>query len=108
MPSWLYDAGPNGLAVFLFATVLLGGTAAFVSGRALAQTWRPRWQLPVYMSLLAAAVRFVHFSIFGEILLAPLNYAVDLAVLLLLAEAGYRSMRASQMSLQYGWLADRS
>ena len=32
MPSWLYDAGPSGLVIFLFTTVLLGGLAAFVSG----------------------------------------------------------------------------
>ncbi|MDX2155873.1 MAG: hypothetical protein SFW09_05105 [Hyphomicrobiaceae bacterium] len=109
MPDWLYDAGPDGLLVFLFVTLILGGLGAFVSGRAIAQTWRPLWHVPVYMLALAAAVRFIHFAIFGEVLFSLRNYAVDLAVLTLLAVAGFRAMRSRQMLDQYGWLpaADR-
>jgi hypothetical protein len=43
MPVWLYEAGPQGLWIFLLATVALGGLAALATGRALAQTWRPIW-----------------------------------------------------------------
>lgn len=104
MPSWLYDAGPSGLVIFLFTTVLLGGLAAFVSGRVIAQTWRPPWHIPLYMAGLALAVRFIHFAIFGEVLLSLRNYAVDLAVVLGLAFLGFRTMRLRQMAEQYGWL----
>ena len=31
------------LASFLLVTVLLGGGAAWLAGRAIAQTWRPWW-----------------------------------------------------------------
>ena len=57
MPEWLYPAGPNSGLAFLFGTLILGGLAALASGRALADTWRPVWQLPMYMLALAAAVR---------------------------------------------------
>ena len=45
-------------------TGVLGGGAAFLAGRAIAQTWRPFWSVLVYMAMLGAAVRFVHFALF--------------------------------------------
>ena len=63
MPSWLYDTG-NGW-VFLLVTVVLGGAAAFMSGRAVAQTWRPYWHIPLYMVPIAATVRFFHYALFA-------------------------------------------
>ncbi|MFM9943006.1 MAG: DUF6867 family protein [Hyphomicrobiaceae bacterium] len=103
MPAALYDAGPHGLPIFLAITVVLGGLAAFVSGRALAQTWRPMLQIVGYVLLLAAAVRFVHFSVFGEPLLSLRSYLVDLIILSVLALAGYSFTRKAQMEAQYGW-----
>src|SRR5437764_2789032 len=50
-----FDPGP-----FLLVTVVLGGSAAFIAGRAVAQTWRPWWQGVAYMLILGAAVRFIH------------------------------------------------
>ena len=108
MPSWLYEAGPYGLVIFVVVTLGLGGLAAFVSGRALALTWRSLWQVPVYMLLLAFAVRFIHFAIFGEVLLSLRNYIVDYAVVLGLAMMGYKHVRRNQMSVQYGWRAPSS
>ncbi len=103
MPVWLYQAGPWGGTIFLVATVVLGGGAAYVAGRAIALTWRPAWQLPVYMAVLACAVRFIHYAVFSEPLLSPQNLVVDYAVVLIAAIAGYRLTRSSQMTLQYGW-----
>lgn len=105
MPGPLYETGPNGFWVFVLVTVILGGSAAFISGRAMAQTWRPYWHVPLYMLLLAAAVRFFHYALFWEVLLSARNYVVDFAVLLVLASFGYRTMRASQMRTQYGWIS---
>lgn len=89
--------------VFIFVTVLLGGAAAFVAGQALARTWRPIWHIPAYMLLLAFAVRFIHFSLFGDRLLSLIEYVVDYAVLSVLATGGYLLMRRQQMRLHYGW-----
>lgn len=103
MFGWLYETGPNGLWVFVLVTVVLGGSAAFISGRTIAQTWRPFWHIPLYMLLLAAFVRFFHYALFWEVLLSAQNYLVDFAVLLILAVIGHRLARAQQMKTQYGW-----
>ena len=105
MPTWLYTAGPNGLWIFLLVTVLLGGGGAFISGKSIAETWRPLWQVPVYMILLALGVRFMHFALFEEIFVSLGNFIVDYCVLLCLALTGYRLARARQMADQYDGLA---
>jgi hypothetical protein len=104
MPSWFYDAGPNGLWIFLLLTVILGGGTAFVSGKSIAETWRPFWQVPLYMVILALVVRFLHFALFEEMLASGRNLLVDFGVLLAAAILGYRSARARQMATQYGEL----
>lgn len=102
MPAF-YEAGPHGHWIFLLVTVCMGGAAAFVSGKALAETWRGWWQVPVYMVILSAAVRFIHFAMFEEKLLAPAAYLTDLAYLCVLAAAGFVVARRRQMRDQYGW-----
>lgn len=104
MPAWLYTSGPNGLWFFLLLTVILGGGTAFVSGKSIAETWRPFWQVPVYMVVMALVVRFLHFALFEEPLVSGRNLLVDFAVLLAAAVLGYRTARARQMATQYGEL----
>ena len=58
-----YEEGSS--SVFLLVTIIFGGGAAWLSGRAIAQTWRPTWQVFVYSLVLGLAVRFIHFSLFG-------------------------------------------
>ena len=67
----------------MLVTVILGGGAAALAGRAIAQTWRPWWQVVAYMLILGAAVRFFHFALFGGTLLSLHYYLVDSAVCLL-------------------------
>ena len=104
----LYDLGENGIWVFLLVTCILGGAAALVSGRAMAQTWRPFWQVPLYMLGIAAGVRFIHHALFGEVLLSLKNFVVDFVVALAAAAIGYRIVRAGQIARQYGWLFERT
>ena len=106
--DYLYEGGDNVLWIFLLLTVMLGGAAAYASGKAIAQTWRPFRQVPLYCLLLAAGVRFCHFALFEEPLLSPVSYAVDFLVALLFACLGFRLLRARQMATQYGWLFKRS
>ena len=98
----------DSIGVFLLISVALGGGAAYLSGRAIASTWRPWWHVAFYMLILAVAVRFMHFALFEGTLLSPHYYAVDLAVCLLLGFLGFRVTRAGQMSTQYGWLYRRT
>jgi len=89
---------------FLLVTVFLGGGAAWLSGRAIAQTWRPWWSIIGYMLILGLAVRFIHFALFSGTLLSPHFYAVDTAFVLLFASLGFRLTRRHQMERQYGFL----
>lgn len=93
---------------FVFVTIILGGGAAYLTGRAMASNWNPKRLLVLYTILLAAAVRFIHFALFRGTLVSPWYYAVDLIVLLVFAFVGMRITRARQMTTQYGFLYDRS
>jgi hypothetical protein len=104
MPGWLYVSGENGLWVFVLLTLVLGGSASWVTGKAIAQTWRPFWQLPWYVLLLTAGVRFLHYGLWEEPLFPVQNWLVDYFVLLTAALVGHRRMRAIQISKQYSWL----
>ena len=99
---------PSDFGAFLLVTVGLGGGAAWLAGRAIAQTWRPLWQALLYMLILGAAVRFIHFALFDGALLSLPAYAVDTAVAMALAGQGFRLTRARQMAHQYGFLDRRT
>ena len=104
MRGILFDGGDHAGWVFLLLTLVLGGGLAFATGRAMAQTWRPLWLVPVAMLPLAFAVRFLHFSLFEEALLSLHYLVATLVILAVIALAGYRRMRAMQMVTQYSWL----
>ena len=93
---------------FIVLTVLIGGGAAWLAGRALAQSWRPLWQLVVYMLILGLAVRFFHFALLEGTLLSIHYYLIDTAVLLFLAILSYRVARTTQMVTQYPWAYKRT
>jgi hypothetical protein len=92
------------VGVFLLVTVVLGGGAAALAGRAVALTWRPWWQVVVYMLMLGAAVRFIHFALFEGTLLSIHYYAVDTLVCMALGFAGFQAARARRMVAQYPWI----
>ena len=102
MHGILYES--DRLGSFLFVTVLLGGGAAWLAGRAIAQTWRPWWSIVAYMLMLGLVVRFFHYALFAGTLLSPYYYVVDTIILILMATLGFRGMRDAQMARQYGFL----
>jgi len=104
--SALY-AHENPLQVLL-VTCLIGGGAAWATGRALADTWRPFWQTALYLLLLGAAVRFGHFALFGGELLSPISYLADTAFLIAIGGLAWRLTRAKRMVTQYRWLYERA
>jgi len=95
------------LQVLLISGVL-GGGAAFLAGRAIAATWRPFWNVLLYMAMLGAAVRFVHFALFEGTLLSPASYVADTLYLILMGSLAWRITRAAQMATQYYWLYERT
>ena len=102
IPGLLYEE--DSLGVFLLVTVVLGGGAAALAGRAVALTWRPWWQVVVYMLMLGAAVRFIHFALFQGTLLSIHYYAVDTLVCMAFGFTGFQAARARRMVAQYPWI----
>jgi len=102
MSGLLYEE--DSLGVFLLVTVVLGGGAAALAGRAVALTWRPWWHLVVYMLMLGAAVRFIHFALFGGTLLSIHYYAVDTLLCMAFGFAGFQAARVRRMIAQYPWI----
>ncbi|HEY0219749.1 MAG TPA: hypothetical protein VGC26_08305 [Afipia sp.] len=90
-----------------FVTLILGGGCALLSGRAIASTWRSVAVAIAAAFPMAAAVRFVHFALFNENLLAPKSYMLEVLILLTVICLSFQRTRALQMVRQYYWLYER-
>ena len=101
---WMLFYEEGSFGVFLLVTIILGGGAAWLSGRAIAHTWRPVWPVFAYSIVLGFAVRFIHYSLFGGTLLSLHYYAVDTAVCMIVGYLGFRTARVTQMVTQYRWV----
>ena len=104
--SGLYES-ESWLQVTL-VTGVIGGGAAWLTGHAIAATWRPFWHVIAYTLLLGCAVRFVHFALFEGTLISPASYGADTLYLLILSALAWRVTRAAQMATQYYWLYERT
>jgi hypothetical protein len=98
----------NGVLAFVLLTLLIGGGAAWRTGQAVAQSWQPFWPVAAYTALIAAAVRFLHFALFGGGLLSLPSYLIDLAILIVFAFLAYRMRRTRHMTEQYSWMFERA
>jgi len=105
IPELLYEE--HSFAVFVLVTLILGGAAGWLTGRAIALTWRRPWQIVLYTLLLGLGIRFIHFSVFGGTLLSLHYYAVDTILCMGFAFLGFRTARVVQMTSQYGWINAR-
>jgi hypothetical protein len=92
----------------LFVTGILGGGAAWLTGRACADTWRPWHQVVVYAVLLGGTVRFFHFALFEGKLLSLPSYLADTLYLTVVGCLSWRIMRTTRMVSQYRWLYERT
>jgi len=106
MQGILYEE--SSFLLFVIVSCLIGGWLAWMTGRSCALTWRRLGVALVYMLPLAAAIRFIHYSMFGSTLLSLHYYCVDLVILLVFCALGFQYTRAGQMIRQYGWLYEKS
>ena len=93
---------------FFFVTCLLGGWAAWMTGRAVAQTWRSFPSLVLYLLVLGLGVRFIHHALFWGTMFTFQYYVVDTIVLMILGTLGYKYTRTNQMVTQYSWLYEKA
>jgi hypothetical protein len=109
-PRVLNFDDPFGATWFQFGllTVVVFGFAAFMMGRALADTWRPGWQIVAYSLLLGVANRLFQNFLAGNDVLNLLAYVIGAAVLLGIAGVAFRATQAHKMVTQYPWLYERA
>ena len=106
IPELLSDEHSPG--IFLLASVFMGGSAAWLAGRAIAATWRPWWHLALYMFPLSLAVRFLHFALFEGKFLSLHYYLVDYTVCLGFGLLGFHLTHVTQMVTRYKWINERA
>jgi hypothetical protein len=98
----------SNLGVFIGVTLVFMGGCSFMTGQALASTWRPAWHAAPYALLLGLADRFLGFALFQGPLLSLTGYLLDAVVLMVISIASFRATRARQMVSQYPWLYQRT
>jgi hypothetical protein len=94
-------------SVYLGLTVVVMGFAAYMTGQAIANTWRPAWQMVVYGALLGLVDRFLTFALFKGQLLSLTGYLAGSATLIAIGLFAYGVTRAQRMTRQYPWLYER-
>jgi hypothetical protein len=100
-------AGETILDIVL-VTGLIGGGAAWLSGRAIAAVWGGQSRVILTGLLLGAAARFFHFALFEGELLSVSSFACDTFIFLVIGLVSWRTTRASLMVRQYPWLYVRT
>lgn len=96
------------LPAFLIFTLLIMGGAGYLTGQAVAATWRPPKQLLLYGLLLAFTDRFLVWSLFGGELTSFAGFLLDATLIGGVALTGYRVTHVAKMVGQYPWLYERA
>lgn len=93
---------------FVLFTLGLMGWIAFMTGQALAATWRPAWQAVPYGLLLGLTNRFFSYALFDGRLLSIGGLVIGSLVLIGIALLAYRMTQVRKMVKQYPWLFERT
>jgi Domain of unknown function (DUF6867) len=93
---------------FVFVTLIMGGWAAWMTGKACASNWSRYPTLFIYLVILTAGVRFLHKAPFGGTLIAPYYFVVDLIFIQLIGLLSFRLKLVNQMVGKYGWLFEKA
>jgi len=105
MDGWITGTS---FGVFIGITVVIMGFAAYMTGKAVAETWKPIGLLVFYVVLLGIGDRLLTFWLFEGELLSLQGYLIDTLLLLTIALVVHRLTLARQMVEQYPWLYRRA
>lgn len=97
----------SSVSVFLGLSVILFGAVAWMTGRALARSWKRVWVIAPYSLLLGLGARFLTYALFAGRLLSLTGYLASTAVILLVMLFAYRLYLVQQMLRQYPWMYER-
>jgi hypothetical protein len=95
------------IGVFIGLTVIIAGGAAIMAGRALADGWKPVWQVIVACFGLGLGDRFLIYALFDGPLLSLSGFLVHFVVITAMALIAYRITRVHKMVSQYPWRYER-
>lgn len=98
----------SSIAVFIGLTVIVFGGVAWLTGRALARSWKRPWLIVLYSLLLGLGARFLTHALFAGQLLSLTGYLASTVVILLVMLLTHRIYFVSQMVRQYPWLYERN
>ncbi len=98
----------NSFSVFIGLTVVIAGGAAIMTGRALADGWKPPWQVVLACVGLDLGNRFLAYALFEGELLSLSGFVVDLVVITALALLAHRVTAVRKMVNQYPWRYERA
>ncbi len=96
------------LGVFFGFTLLVSGAAAWLSGRALANGWRPTWNVIPYAMALALTDRFLVWALFSGDFFPARGLLAEATALLVITFLGYRRTQTMCMVSQYPWLYEQA
>lgn len=99
---------PADWPVFVGLTLVVFGGAAWLTGAAIAATWRSAWQVVGYGLLLALFDRFLSYALFGGELLSVGGFVRDSAAIVLVGLVAWRVNRVRRIVRQYPWLYERA
>ena len=98
----------NSFGVFVGLTVIIIGGAAVMTGRALADGWKPPWQVLLACLGLDLANRFLVYALFGGELLSLSGFLIDYAVIAAMALLAHRITAVHRVITQYPWRYERA
>ena len=96
------------VAVYIGVVGVIMGFCAYMTGQAIANNWKPLWQLVVYLVLLGFAARFMVFALYDGELLSLSGWLIDTAVMLAIGLFAFYMSRSRKMVAQYPWLYRRA
>jgi hypothetical protein len=95
-------------SVFIGLTVIIIGGAAMMTGRALADAWKPPLQVVFACFGLVLADRFLVYALFGGELLSVSGFVIDFAVITAMALIAHRLTAVHKAVAQYPWRYERA
>jgi Domain of unknown function (DUF6867) len=96
------------LGVFVALTVVIAGGAAIMTGRALADGWKPVWQVVFACFGLALADRFLIYALFEGEILNLTGFLIGFVVIVILGLLAWRVTLVRKFVNQYPWRYERA
>ncbi len=93
---------------WVFGLLFVMWFATYMTGQALANSWRSVWQVAIYGAMLGLVDRFLVFALYGGELLSMGGYLIDAAILIGFGWLAFRLTQVHRMVSQYPWLYERT